>query len=179
MPRARGCLDDRGRTICFQTISDTRNGLDTKGALTQLLRQLTETEEDAIDRILADDPAVPALLDDLVASDDLAGGAGEDDENLHHPRFDDLREAIGLHAPCRWIDPGSAKRERGFVRQHDALAPNQAFTIPGAGHPFQLTQINALSHRLGRGSPGTERMKKSAGLSTGAPFVSTCRFSGG
>jgi hypothetical protein len=54
------------------SVTDLRYGLDSEGAAPDPRCNLTNARDSAIDRILADDSAAPATVDQLIARDDRA-----------------------------------------------------------------------------------------------------------
>ncbi len=112
----RGGLDRRD--LADQAIADARHGRDAEGVM--LLGKAAQADDDPVDRVVADDAAVPAAGDQLVPADDPPAGAGQRDKHLHHPRLEGLARSRGVrHLPQRRLDRQRADAEGGRPCQVD------------------------------------------------------------
>ena len=125
------------RAIDDQPITDLGNCLDPERAFANTRCDLSNSRQSAIDRVLADDPAVPAPGRQLVAGDDAALGEGECDQYLHHARLDRLLDISADHLPGWRVDRDVTERERGFVGKID-LAGNRQSIVSDCPHDAEL-----------------------------------------
>lgn len=89
-----------------QPVPDARNGLDLE-CLTALFSEMSQPADDTMDCVVADDPPIPASIDQFIPRDDLTLDAGKNDKNLHHSRFERLRANGGSCA--RTARPGMVR----------------------------------------------------------------------
>ena len=72
---------------------------------------MAQRKDAAVDRVVADDLAVPCPLDEPIARDDLAATLGEGDQHLHNPRLDIDSSAVGDERALGRNRPNGAKLE--------------------------------------------------------------------
>jgi hypothetical protein len=97
-PRGRGW--SFGQRLRHQAVADAGNGLQSERPRAR--RQLTHLADHEVYGVLADDPAVPALGDQVVAADHLASGERQGDQHLHDTRLQHLAAASPHHFACGW-----------------------------------------------------------------------------
>jgi hypothetical protein len=69
----------------------------------------------SIDRVIADEPSVPAAADEIVAREHGAVGVREGKQHLHNARFSSRASSGAYNGAYRRSDFGSAKAEIFFV----------------------------------------------------------------
>lgn len=107
-----------------QPVPDARNGLDLE-CLTALFSEMSQPADDTMDCVVADDPPIPASIDQFIPRDDLTLDAGKNDKNLHHSRFERLRLVTKYDLSNMRIDMERAERERRLVRKDRATGNGQ------------------------------------------------------
>jgi hypothetical protein len=83
---------------------------------------MAQGENAAVERVVADDAAFPALLDQLVPGHDRGTGLRKRDKNLHHPRLKLMTLAIGYYGKLGRSDPNISNVELPLVGEVDARA---------------------------------------------------------
>ena len=86
----------------------------------ELAADLPNLGQNPVDGVVADNPTVPAAFDQLVAGDDCSSGAGEQDKNLHDPRFERFASTLELKLEKSRSNSKPSDAEWRFVRQHHA-----------------------------------------------------------
>jgi hypothetical protein len=102
-----------------EAVTDLGDGLDAECAAGILFGNGAEARHDAVNRILADDPAFPAQLGEVVLADDAALGAVKGNEQLHDARFEDRGRPSADNLTRRGPNFDVADRERLLMRKDD------------------------------------------------------------
>ena len=105
------------RDIADQAVADLGDGLDAAMVAAGRFGQPPQPGDDAVDRIIADDAAFPALAHQFVARNDAAIGHGEHDQHLHDPWLDGFGAAaidVGNLAQGRFDNQPAKPEGRGM-----------------------------------------------------------------
>ena len=108
-----------------QPIANLGNRLDGEGAAANVASEMTNARNDPVQGVVADDPTVPAQIDQFVPSDDATFGPGKRHQHLHNPRLDRLASVTALDLPGRGIDGDVANSKTLLVRQDDLSRDSQ------------------------------------------------------
>lgn len=87
-----------------QRVTDARHGFDGERLGRELFGQIAQRENAAIKRIVADDAAVPALIDQAVPRHDGGACRGEGDEHLRNFRLELPVFAVHRNLAAGWTD---------------------------------------------------------------------------
>jgi hypothetical protein len=74
-------------TILDEPMTDARYGLNLERARGKVLREMTQYEDAPVERIVGDDPAVPARLREHFAGDHLRARLRKGNQDLHDSRL--------------------------------------------------------------------------------------------
>jgi hypothetical protein len=103
-------------------VANARHRVDQERLRSELLRQVPKRQDAAVERVVADDPAFPALLDQLVPGHNRGTGLRKRDKNLHHSRLQLVTLAIGYYGKLCRPDPNISNVEVPLVGEVDARA---------------------------------------------------------
>jgi hypothetical protein len=78
---------------------------------------MAQCEDAAVQRVVTDDPPLPAQLDQLIPRRQSGSRLGERDKHLHHAGLQFAPIAICDHGTFRWEDSQLAELERWFMGQ--------------------------------------------------------------
>ncbi|MCT2559880.1 hypothetical protein N0B51_12925 [Tsuneonella sp. YG55] len=90
-----------GAFVRHDTKADLGNGFEPYRIVCDLQQRLAQQGDDAVDRIVTDDPPYPRERDEIVPRQDQARFLPERHENLHDPRFK-YNPAIAIDDRANW-----------------------------------------------------------------------------
>jgi hypothetical protein len=103
-----------------QQIADAGDGFDREPA--EGACEVPDARDHALDCIFADDPPVPAALDQLVAADDAPVSLCKHDEHHHHAGLDRVAAPGARGGEPRGFEPDVAEGEGRFISEENAPA---------------------------------------------------------
>jgi hypothetical protein len=103
-----------------QPVADPGDGLDGEGPAAEIGCDPADPRQHPVDGIVANNAAVPAGFDELVASDDAATCPRERHQHLHDPRLQRLVPLAALDLANGRVDGQRADVKRQLMRQDHA-----------------------------------------------------------
>jgi hypothetical protein len=108
--------------VLDQPVANASHGFDREWLRSDLLREMAQSENAAVECVVADDAAFPALLDQLVPGHDRWTGLRKRNKDLHHPRLQLVTLVIGYYGKFCRSDPNISNVEIPLVGEIDARA---------------------------------------------------------